>query len=90
MPQQLYPQGNIPQYPWDKRLSGPQSQSGCYGKEKNLAPTRISTKNYLTKNICILYVRLEAFIMNKCTIIFSEDHQCVKVGFKTNILKISC
>jgi len=31
----LYPQGKAPQYPLDRRLSGPQSQSGHSGEEKN-------------------------------------------------------
>jgi hypothetical protein len=34
MPQPLYPQGKSPQYPLDRRLGGPQSQSGHSGKEK--------------------------------------------------------
>jgi len=33
----LYPQGKRPWYPQDRRLSGPQSQSGCSG-EKNSQP----------------------------------------------------
>jgi hypothetical protein len=33
----LYPRGNYPQYPLDRRLNGPQRQSGRCGKEKNLA-----------------------------------------------------
>jgi hypothetical protein len=28
-----------PRYPRDRRTSGPQSRSGRYGEEKNLAPT---------------------------------------------------
>jgi len=31
----LYPQGNSPQYPLDRRLGGPKSQSGYGGEEKN-------------------------------------------------------
>jgi hypothetical protein len=27
-------------YPLDRRLGGPQSRSGLYGEEKNLAPAR--------------------------------------------------
>jgi hypothetical protein len=34
----LYPWGSSPQYPLDRRLGGPQSWSGFYGEEKNLAP----------------------------------------------------
>jgi hypothetical protein len=37
-PQLLYPQGKSPRYPLDRRLGGPQSRSGRYGEEKNLAP----------------------------------------------------
>jgi hypothetical protein len=40
MPQVLYTWGNHPQYPLDRRLSGPQSTSGCYGEEKNLVSVR--------------------------------------------------
>jgi hypothetical protein len=32
------PQGKIPWYPFDKRLSGPQSRSGRGGEEKNSQP----------------------------------------------------
>jgi hypothetical protein len=37
MPLLLYRQGRRPQYPLDKKLGGPQSQSGCCGEQKNLA-----------------------------------------------------
>jgi hypothetical protein len=32
----LYPRGYRPRYPLDRRLGGPQSQSGLCGEEKNL------------------------------------------------------
>jgi hypothetical protein len=35
--------GKSPPYPFDRRLSGPQSRSGGCGKEKNLDPARIRT-----------------------------------------------
>jgi len=35
MPWPLYPWGKRPQYPFDRRLGGPQRWSGCSGKEKN-------------------------------------------------------
>jgi hypothetical protein len=35
MTQLLYPQGEIPWYPLDRRLGGPQSWSGRGGEEKN-------------------------------------------------------
>jgi hypothetical protein len=35
MPFPLYPQGKSPCYPLDRRLRGPQSQSGRDGKDKN-------------------------------------------------------
>jgi hypothetical protein len=38
MPWPLYPQGKGPWYPLDRRLGGPQSQSGCSGEEKNSQP----------------------------------------------------
>jgi len=34
-PRPLYPQGNNPQYPLDRRMVGPQSRSGRGGEEKN-------------------------------------------------------
>jgi hypothetical protein len=43
MPRPLYPWGKSPLYPLDRRLGGPQSWSGCYGEEKNLAPARNRT-----------------------------------------------
>jgi hypothetical protein len=38
MPWPLHPQGKNPWYPLDRRLGGPQSQSGGSGEEKNLNP----------------------------------------------------
>jgi hypothetical protein len=38
MPRLLYHQGKHPWYPFDRRLGGPQSQSGCGGEEKNSQP----------------------------------------------------
>jgi len=35
---QLHPQGKSPWYPMDRRLGGPQSQSGHGGEEKNSQP----------------------------------------------------
>jgi hypothetical protein len=37
-PRLLYPQGNSPRYPLDRRLGGPQSRSGRGGEEKNSQP----------------------------------------------------
>jgi len=36
MPWLLYSQERSPHYPLDRRLGGPQSQSGCSGEEKNI------------------------------------------------------
>jgi hypothetical protein len=36
---QLYPRGKSPRYSLDRRLGWPQSRSGHYREEKNLAPT---------------------------------------------------
>jgi hypothetical protein len=38
MPWLLYPQGKSPFYPLDRKLDGPQSQSGYGGEEKNSQP----------------------------------------------------
>jgi hypothetical protein len=43
MPLPLYPWEKIPQYPLDRRLSGPQSQSEQYGEVKIPYPTRTQT-----------------------------------------------
>jgi hypothetical protein len=69
---------------------GPRASLDAMEKRKILLLLGFEPKINLTKNMCIFYVRLEASIMDKCTIIFSEDHQYVRVGFITNILKISC
>jgi hypothetical protein len=37
------PQRNSPQYPLDRRLGGPQNQSGQHGEEKKLAPMGTQT-----------------------------------------------
>jgi hypothetical protein len=37
-PQLFYVWGKSPQYPMERRLGGPHSQSGCFGEEKNLLP----------------------------------------------------
>jgi len=38
MSQPLYPWVNSPQDPFNRRLGGPQSWSGCSGKEKKYLP----------------------------------------------------
>jgi hypothetical protein len=38
MPPLLYPSGKSHWYPLDRRMGGPQSQSGCCGGNKNLLP----------------------------------------------------
>jgi hypothetical protein len=43
MPLPLYPWGNNPQYPLDRRLVRPKSWSELYGEEKNLALSRNRT-----------------------------------------------
>jgi hypothetical protein len=45
MPQPIYSRGRIPQYPLDRRLGGPKSQSGRYGEVKilDLTGTRTPT-----------------------------------------------
>jgi hypothetical protein len=40
---QLYPRGKSLRHPLDRRLGGPQSQSGRCGEEKNLVPARNGT-----------------------------------------------
>jgi len=38
-PSHFTPQGKIPHYPLDRMMSGPQSQSGRGGEEKNFQPS---------------------------------------------------
>jgi hypothetical protein len=47
MPQLLYLQGKSPWYPLDRRLGGPQSQSGHGGEEKNSQPLPGLIPHYL-------------------------------------------
>jgi hypothetical protein len=42
-PQPLYARGNISGYPLDRKLGGPQNQSGRSGEEKILDPTGTRT-----------------------------------------------
>jgi hypothetical protein len=42
-PGRFTPRRNIPPYPFDRRLGGPQSQSGRLGEENILDPTRTQT-----------------------------------------------
>jgi hypothetical protein len=45
MPRRLYPLENNPQYPLDRRLGGPHSQSGRRGRESNYgSPATILTE----------------------------------------------
>jgi hypothetical protein len=37
-PLSFYPRGKDPRYPLHRRLGGPQSRSGRFGEEQNLAP----------------------------------------------------
>jgi len=55
----LYSQGKSGQYPFDRRLGGPKSQSGCFG-ENVLAPAGIqiadhahSSSHYTNKAIAV-------------------------------------
>jgi hypothetical protein len=59
MPWTLYLRGKSPQYPLERRLDGPQSQSGCCGEEKNLLPL-INFPQY--KYISISETRIEEII----------------------------
>jgi hypothetical protein len=44
-PLPLYSQGKSPQYPFDRRLAGPQSRPGLSGEEKILGPKWASVKS---------------------------------------------
>jgi hypothetical protein len=47
MPRQLYPKGNSPRYPLDRRFGGPQSRSGRREEEKIFEPTGTGTPTSL-------------------------------------------
>jgi hypothetical protein len=62
-PQPLYPQRNRPQYPLDRRLGGPQVQSGCYGEKKIPAIQPVSILNelsWLSLILCITQFKKDA------------------------------
>jgi len=46
MSQPIYPQSKNPWYPMDRRLAGPQGQSGHGGKEKNFSPWQESNPGH--------------------------------------------
>jgi hypothetical protein len=54
MPQQLYHHRNSPWYPLDRRMGGPQSQSGHSGEEKNSQPP-LGLKPQIIQAIAQLY-----------------------------------
>jgi hypothetical protein len=54
-PWPLYSQGKSPWYPLDRRLGGPQSQSGCSGEEKNFQPL-LELKTPITQPIAQHYI----------------------------------
>jgi hypothetical protein len=55
--------GNEPLYPWDKRLGGPQRQSGCFEEEKNcFAPVGIRTPNLPARSLVSMLTTLSRFL----------------------------
>jgi hypothetical protein len=54
-PQPLYPRGKSPRYPLDRRLGGPQSQSGKFEEEKILDPTGTRTPSPVVQPIASRY-----------------------------------
>jgi hypothetical protein len=73
-PLPLYPQGNSPQYPLDRRLGRPRSRSGQHGEEKILDPTRIQTP--IHRSFSLLPVAIPAMLSRllnttECKQIFS-------------------
>jgi hypothetical protein len=48
--QPLYPPGNRPRYPLDRRLGGSQCQSGRCGEEKHILPSKESNRDRLARS----------------------------------------
>jgi hypothetical protein len=62
-PQPFYHQGNSPQYPFDRRLCGPQIQSGHWGEEKHFPLPEITLRPIA--QFCIDWALLEIVIFNQ-------------------------
>jgi hypothetical protein len=45
-----YHRGKSLRYPWDRKLSAPQSRSGQFAEEKILGPTGTQTPTYLSSS----------------------------------------
>jgi hypothetical protein len=54
-PLPLYPRGKSPRYPLDRRLGGPQRQSGQSGEVKILAPTWTQTPTLCLQPVASRY-----------------------------------
>jgi hypothetical protein len=54
--QPLYPRGKNPWYPLDRRLGGPQSQSGRYGEVKIRDPTGTRTLTPRSSSPCLVTI----------------------------------
>jgi hypothetical protein len=63
--QPLYPQGESPWYPLDRRLSGPQSRSGRGGEEAGLEPPIIHpiAQHYTTELSWSVIMLCSSFII---------------------------
>jgi hypothetical protein len=55
MPLLLYPLGESPQYPLDRRLGGSQSQCGRHGEEKILNPTKTQNPTPIVQPVASRY-----------------------------------
>jgi hypothetical protein len=75
-PQLLYPQWKSPWYPLDRRLGGPQSQSGRCGEEKILDPTGTQTPT----------PRLSSPVASRCTVYATSDPEWSKLICKYTIM----
>jgi hypothetical protein len=75
-PWPLYLRGKIPQYPLDRRLGGPQSQSGYGVEEKNSCENKCNVPNensrsspvviFLKRNVLSFYWKKFSYVSQTC------------------------
>jgi hypothetical protein len=78
MPEPLHPQGKSPWYPLDRRLGGPQSQSGHSGEEKN-SQLLLRLKTPIIQPIAHHHTTETYRITNFCNYILPEILSCVLI-----------
>jgi hypothetical protein len=87
----LYPQGNNPLYPLDRRLGGPQSHSGHGGEEKNsqpspgIKPQKPNRPAWKNANLTLSWCKIWGFHSSE------DSHWCLLVTTqRTSMVILSC